>query len=34
MYKPEAAGRAQMLEGTPEDIAARIAGLLTERGII
>jgi electron transfer flavoprotein beta subunit len=34
MYKPEVAGRAQMLEGTPEDIAARIAGLLAERGII
>jgi electron transfer flavoprotein beta subunit len=34
MYKPEAAGRAQMLEGTPDDIAARIAGLLAERGII
>jgi electron transfer flavoprotein beta subunit len=34
MYKPEVAGRAQMLEGTPEDIVARIAGLLAERGII
>jgi len=34
MYKPEVAGRAQMLEGTPEDVAARIASLLAERGII
>jgi electron transfer flavoprotein beta subunit len=34
MYKPEAAGRAQMLDGTPEEIAARIAGLLVERGLI
>jgi electron transfer flavoprotein beta subunit len=34
MYKPEVTGRAQMLEGTPEDIAERIAGLLAERGII
>lgn len=34
MYKPEVAGRAEMLEGKPEDIAARIAGLLAERGII
>ena len=34
MYKPEVAGRAQMLEGTPEDIAVRIASLLAERGII
>jgi hypothetical protein len=34
MYKPEVAGRAQMLEGTPEDVAARITGLLAERGII
>ncbi|HUL55046.1 MAG TPA: hypothetical protein VMS96_15315 [Terriglobales bacterium] len=34
MYKPEVAGRAQMLEGTPEDVATRIAGLLAERGII
>ena len=34
MYKPEAAGHAQMLEGAPEAIAERIAGLLAERGYI
>jgi electron transfer flavoprotein beta subunit len=34
MYKPEVAGRAQMLDGSPEDISARIASLLVERGII
>jgi hypothetical protein len=34
MYKPEVAGRAQMLEGAPEEIAERIAGILAERGII
>jgi electron transfer flavoprotein beta subunit len=34
MYKPEVAGRAQMLEGSPEEIANRIADLLAERGII
>jgi hypothetical protein len=34
MYKPEAAGHAQMLEGSPEVIAERIAGLLAERGFI
>ena len=34
MYKPEAAGRAQMLDGSPEEISAKIASLLAERGII
>ena len=34
MYKPEVAGRAQMLDGSPEDITARITSLLAERGII
>jgi electron transfer flavoprotein beta subunit len=34
MYKPEPTGRAQMLEGPPEDVAERIAGLLKERGIL
>ncbi len=34
MYKPEAAGRAQMLEGSPDEIANRIAEILAERGII
>ncbi len=33
MYKPEAAGRAEMLEGSPEAVADRIATLLAERGI-
>jgi electron transfer flavoprotein beta subunit len=34
MYKPEVAGGAQMLDGSPEDIAGKIASLLAERGII
>ncbi len=33
MYKPEAAGRAEMLEGAPDEVADRIATLLAERGI-
>ncbi len=34
MYKPEAAGHAQMLEGTAEEVAERLAQILAERGII
>jgi electron transfer flavoprotein beta subunit len=34
MYKPEAAGRAQMLEGAPEEIAQRFVAILAERGLI
>jgi electron transfer flavoprotein beta subunit len=33
MYKPEATGRAEMLEGSPEEVATRIAALLAERGV-
>ena len=34
MYKPETTGRAEMLEGSPEEIADQIAILLAQRGII
>lgn len=34
MYKPEAGGHAEMLEGSPEEIADRIANILAERGIV
>lgn len=34
MYKPEVAGHAEMLEGSPEEIANRVAEILAERGII
>ncbi|MHA2611541.1 MAG: electron transfer flavoprotein subunit beta/FixA family protein [bacterium JZ-2024 1] len=34
MYKPEVSGRAEMLEGTPEEVASRIVGILAERGLI
>jgi len=34
MYKPESTGRAQMLEGSPEEIAQRLAGILAEKGLI
>jgi electron transfer flavoprotein beta subunit len=33
MYKPEATGRAEMIEGTPDAVADRIAALLAEKGI-
>ncbi len=34
MYKPEVPGRAEMWEGTPEEISKRLVGLLVERGLI
>ncbi len=34
MYKPEAAGRAEMLEGAPEEIATKLIGLMAERGLL
>jgi electron transfer flavoprotein beta subunit len=34
MYKPEVAGRAEMLEGSPEEVAARIVAVLAERGLV
>jgi electron transfer flavoprotein beta subunit len=34
MYKPETTGRAEMLEGPPEEVANRIAALLAERGVV
>jgi electron transfer flavoprotein beta subunit len=34
MYKPEASGRAQMLDGTPEEVADRLVAVLSERGIL
>jgi electron transfer flavoprotein beta subunit len=34
MFKPEAAGRAELLEGAPEEVAARIVDVLKERGLL
>jgi electron transfer flavoprotein beta subunit len=34
MYKPEAAGRAQMLEGSPEEVADRLVGVLAQQSLI
>lgn len=34
MYKPEAAGRAEMVEGSPEEIAARLVSIMAERGLV
>ena len=34
LYKPEVAGRAEMLSGSPEEIANRIVSLLAERGLL
>ena len=34
MYKPEAAGRAEMLEGSPEEVASRLVDLLANQSLI
>lgn len=34
MYKPEAAGRAQMLEGAPEEVADKLVELLAKNSLI
>jgi electron transfer flavoprotein beta subunit len=34
MKKPEAAGRAQMIAGSPEEAAAKICDILAERGLL
>jgi electron transfer flavoprotein beta subunit len=34
MKKPEAAGRATMIEGSPEEAAAKICDILAERGLL
>ena len=33
MFKPESGGGAQMLDGTPADVAAKIIGIIREKGI-
>ena len=34
MYKPEAGGRAEMLEGSPEEVASRLVELLANQSLI
>ncbi len=34
MYKPEAAGRAEMIEGSPEEVADRLVDLLANQSLI
>ncbi|MBI2976610.1 MAG: electron transfer flavoprotein subunit beta/FixA family protein [Chloroflexi bacterium] len=34
MFKPEAAGHAEMWEGSPEEIAEKIAAVIRERGLL
>ncbi len=34
MFKPEAAGHAEMWDGTPDEIAEKIADLLAEKGLL
>lgn len=34
MYKPEAAGRAEMIEGTPEEIAGKLAAIFKDRRLV
>ena len=34
LKKPEAAGHAEMLAGSPEEAASRLVGILSERGVI
>jgi len=34
MFKPEVAGRAELLEGSPEEVARRLKELLKEKGLV
>lgn len=34
MFKPEAAGHAEMWEGSPEEVAEKIAAMLAEKGLL
>ncbi len=34
MFKPEAAGHAEMWAGSPEEIAVKIAAMINERGLL
>ncbi|MFQ5827808.1 MAG: electron transfer flavoprotein subunit beta/FixA family protein [Candidatus Methylomirabilia bacterium] len=34
LYKPEAAGRAEMLEGSPEEVVDKLMAMLTEKGFV
>lgn len=34
LFKPEATGRAEFLDGGPEEVAARLADILAERGLV
>lgn len=34
LARPEAAGRAEMIEGSPEEIAERLYAILSERGLV
>lgn len=34
LFKPEATGRAEFLDGNPQEVAARLADILAERGLI
>lgn len=34
LYPPAPAERAEMIAGSPEEVAARIANLLTEKGLL
>ena len=34
MTKPQAAGQAEMLEGSPEEIASKLVDLLSARGLV
>jgi electron transfer flavoprotein alpha/beta subunit len=34
MYKPEVAGRAEMFEGAPEEVAEKLVEVLAKAGVI
>ena len=34
MYKPEAAGRAEMIEGAPDEVADKVVDVLAKNGVI
>jgi cyclophilin family peptidyl-prolyl cis-trans isomerase len=34
MYKPEAAGHAEMITGGPDEVAARLVAIMSEKGVL
>jgi hypothetical protein len=34
MFQPEAASHAEMIEGSPDEVSARLVGLFKELGVV